>query len=302
MLARKCAPLLLMVIMLWAVGMPGAAADPSGFICDQWDGDGNCIGWVVAPPSGGGGVPVPGPGDPDPGGGSGGSGGSPSPCTYQLASPQPAASDPAWGGNTPADGAIYLEVCPRPDGYGSGYRTSYVFLANGAAPPAGPPIDPRVLAEQAIFKMTFLAPPIQMMPPQGSEGAITGVPAWMWVTPGVTTTGPQTASASAGGITVTATGIVTQVLWEMGDGAAVPCGIGTPYDPSYGGDPSPTCGYVYEVKSTKDDPNGVYTVTATSTWTITWSGGGQSGVEVMDLSSSVPLRVTEINVINVPGG
>ncbi|MDQ3781625.1 MAG: ATP/GTP-binding protein [Actinomycetota bacterium] len=164
------------------------------------------------------------------------------------------------------------------------------------------PIDPAVLAAQAIASMTLLAPPIEMMPPQGSEGAITGVPVWMWLTQGVTTTGTNSASASAGGVTVTTVANVTEVAWDMGDGSTVSCGIGTPYDPGYGGSPSPTCGYVYEVKSTKDDPNGVYTVTATSTWTITWAGGGETGVEVMELSSSVPLRVTEINVINVPGG
>jgi len=200
-----------------------------------------------------------------------------------------------WGGNTPADGAIYIQSCPSPIGFG---YNKLIFVANGAVP--GPVVDPRVLAEQAIASMTFLPPPMQTMPPTGSEGAIVGIPVWMWVTPGVTTTGAQTASAAAGGITVTATGSVTQVNWDMGDGTVVTCGIGTAYDGS--GNPSPTCGHVYEVKSTKTDPNGVYTLTATSTWTIVWSGGGESGVEVLETSSTSTLRVTEINVLNVPGG
>jgi len=168
--------------------------------------------------------------------------------------------------------------------------------------PALQPIDPAVLAEQAIASMTMLPPPIRTMPREGSEGAIVGIPVWMWVEPGVTTTGTNSASASAGGITVTAVANVTEVSWEMGDGSTVACGIGTAYDPSYGGDPSPTCGHVYEVKSTKSDPNGAYTVTATSTWTIVWSGGGESGVEVLETSSTSTLRVTEVNVLNVPVG
>ncbi len=296
-LARASKVLTRMLLLSVLLPIVPSLADPPPVICKEYNRAGTCILWVADPGGPPGGIPEPGgPGDGDPGGGSGG-GPNFNSCTYSLASPQPPPSDPVWGGNTPADGAIYLQSCPtsQPD---AGDGRTLMFVANGALP--GPPVDPRVLAEQAIATMTFLPPPMQTMPPTGSEGAIVGIPVWMWVTPGVTTTGAQTASAAAGGITVTATGSVTQVNWDMGDGTVVTCGIGTAYDGS--GNPSPTCGHVYEVKSTKTDPNGVYTLTATSTWTIVWSGGGESGVEVLETSSTSTLRVTEINVLNVPGG
>ncbi len=274
------APVVLGVVVALLVLAPALSiAEP--VTCEKYDSSGICLIEV-------GGPGLPGPTPPGDGGGFTGCASEP------MSSPPP----PPPGQSGGMDFGWFMQIC-----YVDGVEVSRTPIwGSPAFDPSLQPIDPAVLAAQAIASMTMLAPPIGMMPPQGSEGAITGVPVWLWVQPGVTTTGTNSASASAGGVTVTAVANVTEVTWEMGDGATVSCGIGTPYNPSYGGDPSPTCGYLYETKSTKDDPNGVYTVTATSTWTITWAGGGESGVEVMELSSSVPLRVTEINVINVPGG
>lgn len=288
MLVRSSGLLALLVAFLVLATAPGVA-DPAPVVCEKRAPNGECIVWVGGP-----GLPGP-PGGPpgdSPGGGSVG-------FTGCASEPMPNPPPPPPGYDGLGGYGWYVKIC-----YVDGVEVSRSppVWGSPAIDVTLQPIDPAVLAQQAIASMTMLAPPIGMMPPQGSEGAITGVPVWLWVEPGVTTTGTNSASASAGGITVTAVANVTEVAWEMGDGAAVSCGIGTPYNPSYGGDPSPTCGYVYEVKSTKDDPNGVYTVTATSTWTIIWSGGGESGTEVLELSSSVSLRVTEINVINVPGG
>jgi hypothetical protein len=49
-------------------------------------------------------------------------------------------------------------------------------------------------------------------------------------------------------------------------------------------------------------PGGAWPVTATSTWTITWSGGGLSGTETLELSSSAELVVGELHVLNQDGG
>ena len=81
----------------------------------------------------------------------------------------------------------------------------------------------------------------------------------------------------------------------MGDGGRVVChGPGTPYkegrDPS---EPSPTCGYTY-TESSAGGPGGAYTVTATITWKITWSGGGQQGtLEPLTSTASTRFRVAE---------
>lgn len=226
----------------------------------------------------------------------------PNPCTYAVANPQPWIGDPVWVGHSPKDGTIWLFVCPRPAGFGSGVWSGLVFLSNGARSPVAPAVDPRVLARQAITSMALRAPEVRTAPPAGSSSGLVGLPVWMWVHRTEDTTGPVRASASAGGMTVTAVAQVSQVLWNMGDGHTVTCGLGTPYVEG-AGTASPDCGYVYAQASARHVPGGgPWTVSATSSWTITWSGGGLSGTETLKLSSSAPLFVGELHVLNQAGG
>ncbi len=106
---------------------------------------------------------------------------------YTVAEPQPAPDSVTWQGQTAADGVVYVQVCPRVDG--SGLAAVLVFVANGAAPPA-PPVDPRVLAEQAIASLVMRAPEIRMAPPPGSTSGLVGLPVWMWIEPGEEFLGP----------------------------------------------------------------------------------------------------------------
>jgi hypothetical protein len=240
--------------------------------------------------------------DPAAGGPTGGESAPVETCTFTVADPQPMLSHPAWAGHGPEDGAIYLHVCPKPSGFGPGDWIGLVFLANQAAAPAGPPVDPRALARQAIDSMVMHGPEIRMAPPPGSNSAVVGVPVWMWTDRGEHITGLTEASASAGGVTVTAVGQVSEVRWDMGDGHSVACGVGTPYVAGADG-PSPDCGYTYATASTRHVPGGgPWPITATSTWTITWSGGGLSGTETLQLSSSAELIVGEVHVLNQDGG
>ncbi|WP_245160108.1 hypothetical protein [Blastococcus sp. CT_GayMR20] len=102
-------------------------------------------------------------------------------------------------------------------------------------------------------------------------------------------------------MSVTAVGQVSQVSWDMGDGTTVVCGAGAPYTAGVEG-PSPDCGHVYAQASSRHVPGGgPWPITATSTWTITWSGGGQSGTETLELSSSAELFVGELHVLNQNG-
>jgi hypothetical protein len=225
---------------------------------------------------------------------------SPDPCTYTVAEPQPAPTSAPWEGRSPADGVMYVQVCPRPDG--SGITTLLVFVPNGSAPPAGPPVDLRVLAEQAIASLVMRAPEIRLAPPPGSTSGLVGLPVWMWTESGEHTTGPTQQSASAGGITVMAVAQVSRIAWDMGDGTTVVCGAGTPYSPGAEGR-SPDCGHVYAHASSRHVlGGGPWPITATSTWTVTWSGGGLSGTETLELSSSAELFVGELHVLNQAGG
>ena len=102
----------------------------------------------------------------------------------------------------------------------------------------------------------------------------------------------------SGGITISATAKAFQISWDMGDGTTVVChSAGTPYKSSYGRKASPDCGHVYE-KSSAHETDGAYTVTATSSWVITWSGAGQTGTIRLDgLKRSTQIRIGEAQVL-----
>lgn len=130
--------------------------------------------------------------------------------------------------------------------------------------------------------------------------SVVGIPTWLGVSdPGQSTTGPITRSASAGGMTVTATARLASVVWSMGDGNTVTCAgtnaPGTRWD-GVSTAKSPTCGHVYQ-KTSANQPQTRYTITATFNWSISWSGGGAQGTIDMDFSRSTTLRVGEIQAI-----
>lgn len=213
----------------------------------------------------------------------------PPPCTYELADPQPPAGSFFWDGHDPSEGgAVYLETC--------GDLTNFRYRGPGGLP--GVAVNPALLAQQALDKMLLRGPEIGITPKPGGKGVV-GMPVYMWTEKGPETYGPNSASASAGGITVTATAKVSKIVWNMGDGKTVTCTTaGTPYKAEYGKKPSPDCGHRYTAPSSTTG-SGKFHVTATSTWTIDWEAtSGQSGqlTEVRD--SAVDITVAEVQVLN----
>ncbi|MFI9248069.1 ATP/GTP-binding protein [Streptomyces sp. NPDC053086] len=212
-------------------------------------------------------------------------------CVYKLADPQPPAGSLDWEGHEPGDGAVYEQTCGW-EGVDGDTITRMVWLAE---PPAQQTVDPAVLAQRAVDSMTLLGPDIAS--PRADGKYTVGVPMWMWVNQSATTFGPNTASASAGGITVTATAKVSKIVWAMGDGASVTCnGPGTPYTSSEGMAQSPTCGHMY-AKTSAGAQNSKFPVTATSTWTINWQGGGRAGQLTEVRQTNVQVAVGEVQVV-----
>jgi hypothetical protein len=212
-------------------------------------------------------------------------------CTYKLADPQPPAGSLDWDGHEPGDGAVYKQTCGW-EGLDGNTIVRMVWLAE---PPEQETIDPAVLAQRAVDSMTLLGPDIAS--PRATGRYTVGVPVWMWVNQSATTYGPNTASASAGGVTVTATAKVSKIVWQMGDGSTVTCtGPGTPYKGSSDMVQSPTCGHRYSTTSA-EAPGGKYAVTATSTWTVDWQGAGQSGQLEEIRQSVMQVAVGELQVV-----
>ncbi len=206
-------------------------------------------------------------------------------CTYERLAEQPAAGSDYWEGHDPSEGgAVWAVTCSD--------LTTFEYIGPGGPPGGAPAVDPAVLAQRAVDRMLLRGPEIGITPKPGGMGVI-GMPVYLWTETGPETYGPNTSSASAGGVTVTATAKVSRIVWSMGDGKSVTCTTpGTPYKASYGLKPSPDCGHRYTKPSKR------YQVTATSTWVIDWAGGGQSGrlTEVRD--SSVDISVGEVQVVS----
>jgi len=214
-------------------------------------------------------------------------------CYIKALQPQPPATDPAWRGHQPGDGAVYDCYTPQ--------TQVNVYIWSQNQPPgalAGP--SPREVAEIAIDQMDLRAVDIGITPePSANSVGIVGMPVWMWAAnPDSHTVGPISAAASAGGITINATARLHRVSWSMGDGTTVRCsGRGTPYQASYGKKESPDCGHVYTTSSSRK-PHGTYTVTATSDWVVQWSGAGQTGtIRLNGLQRSTSITIGEAQVL-----
>ncbi|WP_051966461.1 hypothetical protein [Kitasatospora mediocidica] len=229
-------------------------------------------------------------------------------CYYSKSDPQPPPGDPAWAGNDPSTGAIYDKTCR--DTAGGLNPEAPVWEAK--APGAGaPPPDPGVVAQIAFKKLQFVTP-VAHTAPGGT--ALVGVPVWLWYdAPNATAeelTGPQSRTASLSGISVTATAVLKDVVWDLGyrdpvtgkevlascqgKGAGHPYAVGLENDP-----PADACIQTY----LKASPDAGYYLTVTESWAVTSvddATGNQAWPELDLTVASAPLalKVNELQVLN----
>lgn len=150
--------------------------------------------------------------------------------------------------------------------------------------------------ERAVERLVLPTPRIEVNP----ADPVVHVETWLWVEG--FGWGAVSESASAGGVTATVTATPGRVIWDMGNGEQVVCeGPGTAYD---GGRPAAEqhtdCSYVYRHTSA-GQPDGVYQVTATVYWELTWTVAGASGggwLPAMSTSSTSWVRVDELQAVN----
>ncbi|MFE5614168.1 ATP/GTP-binding protein [Streptomyces sp. NPDC056524] len=212
--------------------------------------------------------------------------------------PQPPVGSEVWEGLDPAKGAVlYVRTCRNYTDSGASTMITETLLG-GLGGPAAPVVNPAVLAEQALDKMLLRGPEIGITPKPVGKGVV-GMPVYLWTKRSPETYGPNTASASADGVTVTATAKVSKIVWSMGDGETVICTTaGTPYKAEYGKKPSPDCGHRYGAPSSTTE-SGKFHVTATSTWTIDWTAtSGPTGQLTEVRTSAVDITVAEVQVLN----
>jgi hypothetical protein len=206
---------------------------------------------------------------------------------------------PAWDTadqHAGESGAWFLVSCTSGPFAGTGGGIEWLPTTGGAVPL--PPPD--VLARQAVNQLQLTGPRVVTSPPP-DRMQLVNVPTWLWLDGAAWA--PLSATASVPGESVTATATPMSVTWVLGDGSTVVChGPGTPY--VAGGDPSvssPDCGHTY-LRSSAEQPAGAFVVSATVSWGVSWTGGGQSGaLPALSTSSTVQLRVGESQAINTNG-
>lgn len=179
------------------------------------------------------------------------------------------------------------------------------MLAECQFPPADPS-DPaavrpplaavRATAQDILLTLPFPEQPPRIGPdPEVNEWgmAVVGYPLWLW-TEGATSLSTTT---TAMGLAFTLDARALSTTFHLGDGRSVTCPVTQPYpadaDP---GTPSPVCGHTYEAPSL---PAGSYTVTAVTTWQVSWSAAGYSGVLPAQRSASRQLPVGELQAVVV---
>ncbi|MFF4891432.1 hypothetical protein [Micromonospora chersina] len=290
LLALTGAPALLATGASARAGNPGGECPPGQNDCNVWDDEPGTPG---------------GPGGGGPGGGGGDGGGAAAKCQwngrvipcyddllgwfnngdgcyYKLAEPQPTA---------PEGQQWYVRTCN-----GGDLGEQSVVLRDGPPPGYGAPPDPEELARRALASISLLPPRVAVAPRRSKGPGLVGLPVWMWASGGASYFGPLRASASDRGLTVEITARVTRVVWTMGDGTRVTCtGPGTPYtaDGPRAGRTSPDCGYDRGYARA-----GTYQVSATTFWTVEWSGGGESGeIAQSRVSGTVPVQINELQVV-----
>lgn len=225
---------------------------------------------------------------------------------------------PASEGSTPGSGSprsANKSSAPRPDpwaAYNERIRTcgepidSWCMLwALEVAPAVGVPgstsaprpptrTDAEAVAREVILTLK-VAKPTPRIAPRTTERdgnmMVVGYPLWLWAEDGNTASTTETRY----GLTFTLDARRDKTVFDMGDGFVVTCLATTPYEPTTApGTPSPTCGHRYRKASL---PRGTYTVTATSHWTVTWSGLGFSGTLPLTSSDSVHIPVGELQSV-----
>jgi hypothetical protein len=210
-------------------------------------------------------------------------------CYYKPI-PTPSAQDQAaWGGGGQGPGGWYDWTCAGLPGSGGGRG----WVA-GQPPGVPAPVDPAVLARQAVTQLGLPQPAIGMSP-VGEQ--VVRVPTWLWLDSASWRS--RSATATVPGVSVTATATPTQVVWSTGDGSRVTChGPGTAWHPGIApASASPTCGHTY-LTGSSNASQGKFTVTATISWTVAWNGGGQAGtVPGLTTTSTAAIRVVEVQAV-----
>ena len=184
-----------------------------------------------------------------------------------------------------------------------GWAGAPVFVPDGTPPAGVLQVSPGTLAQRAVNQLRLPAPTVGLNP---SPRALVNLPEWFWVPRSSWATLQQ--RTQAGPVWAVVTARPSSTTWDPGDGSApfTCAGAGTAYVKSESADAQHTdCSYTYRRSSADQpqsgpDPNDrFFTVTVTTTWSVTWTGAGGTGgtLPVMTRSTTFPLAVAERDAV-----
>lgn len=152
-------------------------------------------------------------------------------------------------------------------------------------------------AEQALQALPLPDPVIHSNPPENTS-LLVGLDSWFRID---SPWQPQTVSASIAAISASVTATPTSVTWNFGDGSdATTCdGPGRAFSTDNNESEHAACTHTYINRSTKTDPNGTYTVTATVTYEVTWTATDNTSgtLEPVTRTGTINLRVQEAQAV-----
>lgn len=221
------------------------------------------------------------------GGGSSGSGSSNVTCTWQARNE----SDGFLVYHTEGvqerspTGRWFVRIC----------RDNTTGAVEQAVIPEAAPVDPVVLAQQALQSVA-IPDPVIYTSPSADRGLVVRVPTWLWVDSRWWR--PYTATATAGSVTATVTALPTSAVWGTGDGSSVTCGgPGTPWA---AGLPEDAADCVHTYLSSSDTvPGGSFELGVTVELDVSWTStvGASGTLGPISRAASRPVRVGEIQAI-----
>lgn len=201
-------------------------------------------------------------------------------------------------------GGWYVDLCSV--GNAQSIAQGLQWFAIGQAPTIAPP-DPATVGAQAASELQLPIPSLALSP---VTAGYVNLAEWLSVAPSIWhlfTTSAQACNAG-GCTTATATATPAMVTWNTGDGSVMTCnGPGTVYNPELSArEQSTTCSHTYATTSAgqpDSDGNpsdGAFTVTASVTWIVAWSGpdGSAGALPSLITEASTSLKVTQIESVN----
>ena len=183
-------------------------------------------------------------------------------------------------------GTWWLRFC-------GGARDQIVFV-----PGAGE--GPSLAMLQEIAELAVDGPEIHTSPSEDRRQLV-NLRTWLWVDDAPWQP-VRVVNSETPGLVIELTAKREKVVWNMGDGTPeLTCGQGTAYDPSRPeSEQTPTCSHVYR-RSSAGTRTGTFRVTATTTWTATYTVNGAPGtipLPPVEETSEVFLTVAERQALN----